>query len=69
MMKTNLKRYTHPNVHSSTIYISQDMKPSNCLLIHDWIKKMIRVDIYTPLYRKQINTLVMPYMGKESFKE
>ena len=24
--KTNLKRYMHPNVHSSTIYNSQDME-------------------------------------------
>ena len=23
--KTNLKRYMHPNVHSSTVYNSQDM--------------------------------------------
>ena len=25
-MKTNSKRYMHPNVHSSTIYSSQDME-------------------------------------------
>ena len=26
LQKTNLKRYTHPSVHSSTIYNSQDME-------------------------------------------
>ena len=34
---TNSKRYMHPNVHSSIIYSSQDMKQST---MDDWIKKM-----------------------------
>ena len=30
----------HPNVHSSTIYNSQDMEITQVPLIDEWIKKM-----------------------------
>ena len=36
---TNLKKYMHPNVHSSIIYNSQDMEATQS--IHcEWIKKI-----------------------------
>ena len=35
---TNLKRYMHPNVHSSIIYNSQDMK-ATYLSINRWMDK------------------------------
>ena len=37
--KTNLKRYTHPYVHSSTIYSSQTWKQPQCPLTEEWVKK------------------------------
>ena len=36
----NLKRYMHPNIHSSIIYNSQDMEAPKYLLSEDWIKKI-----------------------------
>ena len=38
--KTNLKRYLHPNVHSSTTYNSQDMKATK-MSIDRWKDKKI----------------------------
>ena len=35
---TNLKRYTHPNVHSSIIYNCQDME-TTCVSINRWMDK------------------------------
>ena len=37
-MKTNSKRYMHPNAHCSTRYNSQDMKQPKCPLTDEWIK-------------------------------
>ena len=37
---SNSKRYMHPNVHSSTIYNSQDMEATKCPLTDELIKKM-----------------------------
>jgi len=38
---SNAKRYTHPNVHRSTIYNSEDMKTIQVpCLKDDWFKKM-----------------------------
>ena len=37
--KTNMKRYMHPSVHSSTLYNSQDME-ANCPWIDKWLKKI-----------------------------
>ena len=37
--KTNLKRYMHPNVHSSTLYNSQDME-ANCPWTDKWLKNI-----------------------------
>ena len=37
--KTNSKRYTHLNIHSS-IYNSQDMEQLKCLSTEEWIKKL-----------------------------
>ena len=37
--KTNLKRYIHPYVHSSTIYSSQTWKQPKCPLTEEWVKK------------------------------
>ena len=42
---TNLKRYMHPNVHSSTIYNSQDMEATKCPSTDKWIKKMLFIYI------------------------
>ena len=36
----NSKRYMHPCVHCSIIYISRDMEQPLCQSIDDWIKKM-----------------------------
>jgi len=35
---SNLKKYTHPNAHRSTIYNSQDREPSKCPSTDEWIK-------------------------------
>jgi len=37
---TDLKKYMHPNIHSSIIYSSQDMEQLECSLTDEWIKKM-----------------------------
>uniref|UniRef100_A0A5G2QY98 Uncharacterized protein n=1 Tax=Sus scrofa TaxID=9823 RepID=A0A5G2QY98_PIG len=41
---TNLKRYMHPNIHSSTIYNCQDMEQLKFPSTDEWIKKMQYVD-------------------------
>ena len=43
--KTTLKRYIHPNVHSSTIYYSQDME-ATWVSINRWMGKEDVVYIY-----------------------
>ena len=35
----NLKRYMHPNIHSSTIYNSQDLEATKMSLTEEQIKK------------------------------
>ena len=48
----NLKRYMHPNVHSSTIYIAKTWKQPKCPSTDEWIKKMwyIYIHIYIYIY-------------------
>ena len=36
----NLKRYTHPSVHSSTVHNSQDVEATKMSTEDEWIKKM-----------------------------
>ena len=50
---TNLKRDTHPDVHSSTIYKAKIWKQPKCPLTDEWIKKMWY--IYTVEYYSVIN--------------
>ena len=40
---TNPKRYTHPNVHCSTIYNSQDMETTKCPSTEVWIKNVVPI--------------------------
>ena len=42
----NSKRYTHPNVHCSTIYNSRTQKQLNCPSAEEWIKRIIFHYIY-----------------------
>ena len=37
---TNLKRYMHPNIHSSSSYDGRDMGTPKCLSTNEWIKNM-----------------------------
>ena len=37
---SNLKRYMHPKIQSSTIYNRQDMETTKCPSTGGWIKKM-----------------------------
>ena len=58
----------HPNVHSSTIYNSQDVEASKCPSTDEWIKKMWY--IYTMEYYSAIekNEIILPaviWMGLE----
>ena len=41
LKSTNSKRYIQPNVHSSTIYNSQDAEAIKCSSRHEWIKTMV----------------------------
>lgn len=38
--KSNLKKYKHLNVHSSTIYTSQYLEATQTLITNEWIKKV-----------------------------
>ena len=54
----NLKRYMHPNVHSSTIYNSQDMEITQAPITDNWFKKMCyrsTVEYYSTIKR------IMPF--------
>ena len=55
MKNSNLKRYMHPNVHSSTIYNSQDMEATKRPLTDEWLKKMWY--IYTMEYYSAIKRM------------
>ena len=53
----NCKRRTHPNVHCSTIYNSQDMEAPKCPLIDEWIKKVwytYTLEYYSAVKRTEI---------------
>ena len=63
-MKTNLKRYMHPNVHSTTIYNSQDTK-TNRPASHEYIKRMCYVytqDCYSARRKNEIMPLEATWM-------
>ena len=40
IQNTNLKRYTHPQVHCSISYSSQDTKKPKCLSVDEQVKEM-----------------------------
>ena len=55
---SNLKRYMHPIVHSSTIYNSQDIE-ATCPWTDEWVKMGY---IYTMEYYSSIkNNKIMPF--------
>ena len=53
-----MKRYVHPNVHSSTIYNSSNIyktwKQPKCPSTDEWIKKMWNTHIYIMEYYSAI---------------
>ena len=59
----NSKRYRHPNVHSSTIYNSQNMEATDCPSADEWIKNMWYK--YTTEYYSAIeNNEILPFAAK-----
>ena len=59
----NSKRYRHPNVHSSTIYNSQNMEATECPSAGKWIKNMWYK--YTTDYYSFIeNNEILPFAAK-----
>ena len=59
----NSKRYRHPNVHSSTIYNSQNMEATECPSAGKWIKNMWYK--YTTEYYSFIeNNEILPFAAK-----
>ena len=68
LRKHNLKRYMHPNVHSSTIYNSQDVEASKCPSTDDWIKKMwyiYTMEYYSAIEKNEILLSAVIWMGLE----
>ena len=57
----------HPNVHSSTIYNSQDVEASKCPSTDDWIKKMYiyTMDYYSAIEKNEIMLSAVIWMGLE----
>ena len=54
---SNVKRYVHPNVHSSTVYNSQDRKQPERPLTDEWIKKMwytYTMEYYSAIKKNEI---------------
>ena len=43
----NSKIHTQPNIHSNTIYNSQDIEATKCSSTYDWIKKKWYILLYT----------------------
>ena len=55
---SNAKRYTHPNVHCSTICNSQDMEATS---IHKWMEKEDAVHIYNGISLSYKSNEIMPF--------
>ena len=54
---SNWKRHVHPNVHSSTIYNSQDREQPKCPSTEEWIKKMwytYTLEYYSAIKKNEI---------------
>ena len=60
----------HPNVHSSTIYNSQDMEATyKHPLTDEWIKKMCHIyttEYYSAMKRNEMEVFVVRWMELES---
>ena len=58
----------HPNVHSSTIYNSQDVEASKCPSTDEWIKKMwyiYTMEYYSAIEKNEIMLSAVIWMGLE----
>ena len=58
----------HPNVHSSTIYNSQDVEASKCPSTNEWIKKMwyiYTMDYYSAIEKNEIMLSTVIWMDLE----
>ena len=65
---SNLKRYVHPNVHSSTVHNSQDRKQPECPLTDEWIKKLwyiYAMEYYSDIKRNAFESVPMRWMDLE----
>ena len=68
--KSNLKRYTHPNVYSSTIYNSQDWKQPTHPLTDELIKNMWythTMEYYSAIKMNKIMIFVATWMNLQIF--
>ena len=58
----------HPNVHSSTIYNSQDVEASKCPSTNEWIKKMwyiYTMEYYSAIEKNEIMLSAVIWMDLE----
>ena len=62
---TNSKRYTYPNVHSSTITVSKIQKQPKCLSKAKWIKKT-HTQIHTHTHTKLHNELLLSHKKEQA---
>jgi len=59
----------HPNVHSNTIYNSQDMEATKCPLTDEWIKKIwyiYTMEYYSTIKRNEIGSFVEMWKDLET---
>ena len=59
----------HPNVHSGTVYNSQDMKATQVSSTDEWIKKMqyiYKVEYYSAINKNEILPFATMWMDLES---
>ena len=64
-----MKTYLHPNVHSSTIYNSQDMETTKCPSTDNSFKKMwymYTMEYYSAIKRNKTGSFVEMWMDLES---